>query len=100
RLSDRFGVQVPVVTGAVCLALGFIAAGLSQNLWQFSAAQGLLIGLLGCSASFGPLVADISLWFTRRRRIAGAVVMGGNYLAGTVWPPLMQYFIDHHRWPL
>ena len=98
RLSDRFGVQVPVVTGSVCLALGFIAAGMSQNLWQFSAAQGLLIGLLGTSATFVPLVADISLWFTRRRGIAVAVVMSGNYLAGTVWPPLMQYFIDHHGW--
>ena len=98
RLADRFGVQVPVVAGSVCLALGFIAAGFSQNLWQFSAAQGLLIGLLGTSATFVPLVADISLWFTRRRGIAVAVVMSGNYLAGTVWPPLMQYFIDHHGW--
>jgi len=98
KLSDRFGVQVPVLTGSVCLALGFIAAGLSQNLWQFSAAQGLLIGLLGTSATFVPLVADISLWFTRRRGIAVAVVMSGNYLAGTVWTPLMQYFIDHSGW--
>jgi MFS family permease len=98
KLSDRFGVQTPVLTGSVCLALGFIAAGLSQNLWQFSAAQGLLIGLLGTSATFVPLVADISLWFTRRRGIAVAVVMSGNYLAGTVWPPLMQYFIDHSGW--
>jgi len=98
KLSDRFGVQVPVLTGSVCLALGFIAAGFSQNLWQFSAAQGLLIGLLGTSATFVPLVADISLWFTRRRGIAVAVVMSGNYLAGTVWTPLMQYFIDHSGW--
>jgi MFS family permease len=98
RLSDRFGVRVPVFIGAVCLSLGFIAAGLSQDLWQFSAAQGLLIGLLGTAANFVPLIADISLWFTRRRGIAVAVVMSGNYLAGTVWPPLMQYFIDHSGW--
>ena len=95
RLSDRFGVRVPVFIGAVCLSLGFIAAGFSQNFLQFSAAQGLLIGLLGTAANFVPLIADISLWFTRRRGIAVAVVMSGNYLAGTVWPPLMQYFIDH-----
>ncbi|HTQ76260.1 MAG TPA: MFS transporter [Burkholderiales bacterium] len=98
KLSDRFGVRAPVFIGAACLALGFIAAGSSRNLLQFSAAQGLLIGLLGTSATFVPLVADIALWFTRRRGIAVAVVMSGNYLAGAVWPPLMQYFIDHSGW--
>jgi len=98
RLSDRFGVRAPVFTGAVCLALGFVAAGSSQSLLQFSAAQGLLIGLLGTSATFVPLVADIALWFTRRRGIAVAVVMSGNYLAGAVWPPLMQHFIDSAGW--
>ena len=98
KLSDRFGVRAPVLTGAVCLALGFVAAGVSRNLVQFSAAQGLLIGLLGTSATFVPLVADIALWFTRRRGIAVAIVMSGNYLAGTVWPPLMQHFIDSAGW--
>jgi MFS family permease len=98
KLSDRFGVRAPVLVGAVCLALGFVAAGASQNLLQFSAAQGLLIGLLGTSATFVPLVADISLWFTRRRGIAVAIVMSGNYLAGAVWPPLMQHFIDQVGW--
>jgi len=98
KLSDRFGVMVPVIVGSLCLALGFVAAGSSQNLFQFSAAQGLLIGLLGTSGTFVPLVADIALWFTRRRGIAVAIVMSGNYLAGAVWPPLMQYFIDHAGW--
>jgi MFS family permease len=98
KLADRFGVRVPVLIGSTCLALGFVAAGISQNLVQFSAAQGLLIGLLGTSATFVPLVADISLWFTRRRGIAVAIVMSGNYLAGAVWPPVMQYFIDHFSW--
>src|SRR5712671_7424895 len=58
-LADRFGVMVPVLIGSACLALGFIAAGFAQNLFQFAAAQGLLIGLLGTSGTFVPLVADI-----------------------------------------
>jgi MFS family permease len=98
KIADRFGVMVPVLVGSACLALGFIAAGFAQNLFQFAAAQGLLIGLLGTSGTFVPLVADISLWFTRRRGIAVAIVMSGNYLAGTVWPPLMQHFIDTAGW--
>jgi MFS family permease len=97
RLSDRFGVIVPVLLGAVSLGLGFIGASFSQNLLQFTAIHGLLIGV-GTSGTFVPLVADITLWFTRRRGVAVAIVMSGNYLAGTVWPPLMQHFIDTAGW--
>ncbi len=98
KLSDRYGVMVPVLGGAVGLGLGFIAAGASTNLWQFSLAQGLLIGLLGTSATFAPLVADTSRWFTRRRGIALAICMSGNYLAGAVWPPVTQHIIDGSGW--
>jgi MFS family permease len=98
RLSDRFGVLVPVVFGALCLGAGFIAAGNAQSLWQFAAAHGILIGLLGCSATFAPLVADISLWFTRRRGIAVAICASGNYLAGALWPPVLQHFFDSVGW--
>jgi MFS family permease len=98
RLSDRFGIVVPVVIGAVTLALGFFAAGSATSLWQFAAAQGLLIGLLGSSSSFAPLVADTSLWFTRRRGIAVAIVASGNYVAGAIWPPVIQHFVETAGW--
>ena len=98
RLSDRFGVIVPVMLGAVCLGLGFIAAGQAGNLWQFVLAQGLLIGLLGTATSFAPLVADTSMWFTRRRGIAVAICASGNYLAGAIWPPLLQHYFDTVGW--
>ncbi len=98
RLSDRFGVVVPVLLGAVGLGAGFIAAGSAASLWQFSLAQGLLVGLLGTSATFAPLVADTSQWFERRRGIAVAVCMSGNYVAGAIWPPVMQHFIEAAGW--
>jgi MFS family permease len=97
-LADRFGVIVPVLIGAVGLGAGMILAGLSGSLLQFALASGLLAGMLGCSATFAPLVADSSLWFTRRRGIAVAIVISGNYLAGTVWPPVLQHFIDQAGW--
>ena len=98
RLADRFGVLVPVGLGALGLGAGFIAAGLAPNLWLFCLAQGLLIGLLGTSATFAPLVADTSQWFDRRRGIALAICMSGNYTAGALWPPVMQHFIDSVGW--
>ncbi len=98
RLSDRFGVIVPVLVGAVCLGLGFVAAGNAGSLWQFVLVQGLLIGLLGTSSAFAPLVADTSLWFTRRRGIAVAICASGNYLAGAAWPPVLQHYFDTIGW--
>jgi MFS family permease len=98
RLADRFGVMVPVLLGSVCLGAGFIVAGLAGSLWQFALAQGVLIGLLGCSATFAPLVADTSLWFNRRRGIAVAICASGNYLGGTLWPPVVQHFFDSAGW--
>jgi MFS family permease len=97
RLADRFGVFVPVLIGGSSLGAGFLLAGLAPNLGSFAAAHGLLIGL-GCSGTFAPLVADISLWFTRYRGIAVAVCASGNYLAGAVWPPVLQHFFDASGW--
>lgn len=98
RLADRFGVVMPVLLGAVCLGLGFVAASLATSLWQFALAHGVMIGLLGCAATFAPLVADISLWFTRRRGIAVAITISGNYVAGALWPPVLQAFFDSYGW--
>ena len=98
RLADRHGVMVPILISAAGLGLGYAAAGLAGDIWLFSAAHGLLIGLLGSSATFAPLIADTALWFARRRGIAVAVCASGNYLAGTVWPPVVQHFVETAGW--
>ena len=98
KLSDRYGVMVSVLVGTAGLGTGYIAAGYAGSLWQFGVAQGALIGLLGTSATFVPLVADTSRWFTRRRGFAVGICMSGNYFAGTVWPPILQHFIDTAGW--
>lgn len=98
RLADRFGVVLPVAIGAVGLGVGFIASGFAPGLFAFCVAQGLFVGLLGTSATFAPLVSDTSQWFERRRGIALAVCMSGNYAAGALWPPVLQHFIDVAGW--
>lgn len=98
RVADRYGVMTAVMVGAVGLGLGFIGAGLAPSLALFCLAQGLFVGLLGTSATFAPLVADTSQWFDRRRGIALAICMSGNYMAGAVWPPIIQFFIDSAGW--
>ena len=97
RLSDRVGIFAPAAGGAIVLALGYAAASLATSLWQFALAQGLLVGVAS-SVAFAPVIADTSLWFTRRRGIAVAIIASGSYLAGTVWPPVVQHFIERAGW--
>ncbi len=97
KLADRFGITVPLALGATALMLGYEAVGHAATLWQVTLAYGLLIGF-GCSTTFGPLMAEMSHWFVRRRGIAVAIAAAGNYLAGTVWPPVVQHFIATSGW--
>jgi MFS family permease len=98
RLVDRVGVMLPVIGGALSLSLGYILAAQASSLWQFTLIQAVLIAFFGASTTFAPLVADTSLWFQRRRGIAVAICASGNYLAGMVWPPLLQHLIETIGW--
>jgi MFS family permease len=98
KLADRFGIMVPMMIGSVFLGVGFIAAGLAPNYWAYVAASSLLIGLFGCATTFGPLVADVSLWFQKRRGIAVAIAASGNYLAGAIWSPLLNLAVQNYGW--
>ena len=96
RFADRRGIVWPVTCGALVLGAGYVLSARADSITQFALAQGL-IGF-GASATFGPLMSDMSHWFARRRGIAVAVASCGNYLAGTVWPPVVQHFIASQGW--
>ena len=98
KLADRFGIVPVILTGAVSLGLGFAACGWVGSITSYAVVQGLLVGLFGSSATFVPLVADTSLWFVKRRGIAVAVCASGNYLAGAIWPPVVQHFVETVGW--
>lgn len=96
RYVDRLGVALPVALAGTALGAGFILSSFSQSIWQFTALQ-LLVGL-GASSTFGPLIADISHWFERRRGIAVAAVASGNYLAGVFWPTIINLLLSGTGW--
>ncbi len=97
RIADRVGIVVPLIIGTLALGVGFVAAGFATSITLFALAQGMLIGV-GSSPTFAPLLADTSLWFTRKRGIAIGIFASGNYLAGTLWPPIVQHFIALAGW--
>ncbi len=98
RLADRRGVRLVLNIGAIGLGAGFVGAGLSGGIWSFALIHGLLLGACGSACSFAPLVADASLWFVRRRGTAVAIAAAGNYVAGAVWPPIVQHFVTAYGW--
>lgn len=98
RLADRHGVMRPLLIGAASLGAGYVLCGLVRGIGEFALVNALLIGLFGSAAAFAPLVADTSLWFVKRRGIAVAVCASGNYLAGAIWPPIVQHFIETVGW--
>ncbi len=98
KLADKWGVHVALWIGAVGVGSGFILAGMASNIWLFALAHGLLMGLLGSSSTFAPLLADTSLWWDKRRGIAVAVCASGNYLAGSIWPALAQQGVETLGW--
>ncbi|WP_395714014.1 MFS transporter [Reyranella sp.] len=96
RMVDRRGIVVTSVVSAFGLASGFALAPLTSSLMLFSAAQ-VLIGF-SAAATFAPLVADVSHWFEKRRGLAVAIAASGNYIAGTIWPPIVELLIQDHGW--
>lgn len=97
RAIDRMGYWVPALIAAITLGAGFLLASLTSSILQFTLVQGLLIGV-GSSAIFGPLIADISHWFNRRRGVAVTAAASGNYLAGAIWPTAMPYVMQAQGW--
>lgn len=96
RAVDRFGVTWSLVGAAILTSMAFVASALSGSIFVLSAIH-LILGF-GASASFGPLIADISHWFLRRRGIAVAIAASGNYLSGAIWPVALSGVLADHGW--
>ena len=96
RITDRFGIVTAIALSIAFLGISFVLAGLAATLWQFNAVY-FLIGL-GTSATFAPLMAEASHWFERYRGLAVTIVASGNYVGGTIWPPLVNWGVQSIGW--
>ena len=96
KITDRFGIVAAMAISIAFLGVANVLAGLSTQLWQFVAAY-FLIGL-GTSATFAPLMAEASHWFERYRGLAVTIVASGNYVAGTMWPPIVSWGTQTIGW--
>lgn len=97
RLVDRYGVARPALGAILGLGIGYIGVSQTESFYLLNLYQGVLIGI-STAAGFGPLIADISKWFRKRRGLAMSAVASGNYLAGAIWPPIIQYVVETDGW--
>src|SRR5207249_4526107 len=89
RIADWIGMRQVAIFGAAMTALGLAISAIGQT-WALVLGSAVLIGLLGNSAHFPPLVIYVSRWFDRRRGTAVALISAGQYLAGMVWPAIFE----------
>ena len=98
RLADRIGIMFPAIIGRLALPAGLYLAAHGDSILEISLALSILCGFLGTSFTFAPLVADISHWFSRRRGLAVGIAFSGSYVAGALWPPVLQHWFDDQGW--
>ena len=98
RLADRMGIMIPALIGSLALPAGFYLAAHASSILEICLAFSLLCGFLGSSFSMAPLIADISHWFNRRRGLAVGIAFSGSYVAGAIWPPILQRMFDAQGW--
>ena len=96
HVVDRYGITKTIILAATVNTAGYFAAMHVNNVYSLSILQ-FCIGL-GTAAAFGPLIADTSHWFLKRRGIAVALIASGNYFSGAIWPPLFNSTLQSDGW--
>ena len=96
HVVDRYGITKTIILAATVNTAGYIAAMYVNNVYSLSILQ-FFIGL-GTAAAFGPLIADTSHWFLKRRGIAVALIASGNYFSGAIWPPIFNSTLQSDGW--
>jgi MFS family permease len=97
RIADRIGTRWTVIFGSLMIGLGLLISTLGPP-WPLWIGHGLFIGLIGIGGINAPLYIYVSRWFDRRRGSALALISSGGYLAGVIWPPVIEQAIAHFGW--
>jgi MFS family permease len=95
-IVDRIGIAKATIYASLLVSSNFLLCSLSDSLLIITSSH-FFLGL-GTAVGFGPLIADITHWFVKRRGIAVAIIASGNYLSGVVWSPLIGIMLRSFTW--
>ena len=97
-VAARLGVQRALILAAAAIAAGGALAAQADTLPELLAPIFLLVGMVGMGCGFAPLIANVTLWFDRRRGLAISVVACGQTVAGAIWNVVFEPAIVEHGW--
>ena len=95
---DRSGAGPVTLLGLTMIGAGAVLASSIDSRWQLYLAFGVMLGLLGYAAIYGPLSINVMRWFDHRRGFAVGLVTAGEGIGGTIWPPVFRYFNETAGW--
>ena len=95
-IVDKIGISRATIYATLLVSGNFLLCSLSNTLPIITLSH-FFLGL-GTAVGFGPLIADITHWFVKRRGIAVAIIASGNYLSGVIWSPLIGSMLGNFTW--
>jgi len=97
RLADRFGTRPIAIIGACAQPTALFLLSQQGSLPQFYAFY-ILLGGIGIAAVNVPIIANVGLWFTRRRGTALGILSAGGPLGQACVAFLAGHVMVAHGW--
>ncbi|MGP0090161.1 MAG: MFS transporter [Xanthobacteraceae bacterium] len=97
RISEQIGFKWMTTFGALMIGAGLALSAIG-GASHLIIGHALFVGVLGSGAINVPLMIYVSRWFDRRRGSALAFVTSGQYIAGTIWPFIIVFGVQHAGW--
>ena len=95
-MLDKIGIKKPIIFALTLLVFSYLISTLAKNVMWLSAIQ-FFLGF-SAAAFFGPMMADISRFFYKRKGLAVSLVASGQHLCGAVWPFVIKDFLLDGEW--
>ncbi|QTJ70434.1 MFS transporter (plasmid) [Rhodococcus sp. ZPP] len=95
---DRYGVKIPTIISALCLAACFAVLGTIVHSLPAYLATMALMGFLGAGSGPIAFTRAVSSWFDRARGFALGITMMGMGLAGAMVPLVISSVIEARGW--
>ncbi len=96
-LTDRMGPRMVLIGCGLFLGLGYILTSQIQSIGQFYLTYGV-IGGIGMSGSWVPLMSMVTRWFVKRRALISGIVATGPSIGIAVMPLLFSMLISAWGW--
>lgn len=97
-LMDAKGPRRTILVSVVLLALGFMVAALSRNLWQLTLGYGLLVGTASAGLTVTAFSLLINRWFKEQRGRALGLTVAGIPLGIMAFSPVSALLIAASGW--